>query len=470
MPVNTDWIRQAKEILGESGVLLEASDLQKYTHDEFAQDIYSREPLAVVKPSTEEQVARIIQLCSRMKVPVVPRGAGTGLSAGCTPMPESVVLSMELLNRVLEVDSANHTITVQAGVTLERLYQEVEKVKLFFPPHPGDESAMVGGTVATNAGGARAVKYGTIKRFVLGLQVVLADGEIVELGGKYIKSSTGYNLLDLIIGSEGTLCIITHITLSLIPPPGSIQTLIVPFESVEAAIESVASILAADVVPLAVEFVEHSALRFSENLLNRKWPTGAGTASLMIILDGIDEESVLSMAEKIGEVLEQQGALDILIADKEERQREILEIRSMIYESLRPGTAELFDVCVPRAQIAGHVKFIHELEQKYEIPLPTYGHAADGNVHTHYMYRRLEDGVLGAEIPDWGDKYEQVRMEIYKDAIRRSGIISGEHGIGLVKRDFLETNLGTTNLRLMKAIKKVLDPQGILNPGKIFLN
>lgn len=468
MPVYDELMQKAKEIVGESGVLLEPSDMEKYTHDEFAQETYSQKPLAVVKPSTEKQVAQVVRLCSQAGIPLVARGGGTGLSAGCNPVPGSIVLSMELLNRVLEVDEDNHTITVQAGVTLERLYEEVEKVKLFFPPHPGDESAMVGGTVATNAGGARAVKYGTIKRFVLGLGVVLADGETVELGGKYIKSSTGYNLQDLIIGSEGTLGIITRVTLALIPPPGSIQTLIVPFGEVSTAIESVKSILAGGIIPLAVEFVEHSAIRCSERLLNRKWPATQGTASLMIILDGINDDMVLSMAEKICEVLETRGAIDILIADKKDRQKEILEIRSMLYESLRPGTAELFDVCVPRAEIAGHVRFIHTLEQKYGIPLPTYGHAADGNVHTHYMCNEINDGSIGPEIPDWRDKYEQVRTEIYNDTIRRHGVISGEHGVGLVKRHFLETNLGTANIRLMKAVKNTLDPKGILNPNKIF--
>jgi glycolate oxidase len=327
---------------------------------------------------------------------------------------------------------------------------------------------MAGGMVATNAGGARAVKYGTIKRFVLGLQVVLASGQIVELGGTYLKASIGYGLLDLMIGSEGTLGIITRVTLALLPRPGSIQTLLAPFATVREAIESVPAILNRGIIPFAVEFVERSAIACAERLLSKRWPASQGPASLLLMLDGTSEELVLNQAEMIGELLAEKGALDILLADNKEKQEEILRIRSMIYEALRPGTAELFDVCVPRYQIAGHVELVHSLESKYQVPLPTYGHAADGNVHTNFMRTRLEDGVLGEEIPDWRSKLLSVRREIFDDAIRRRGNISGEHGIGLAKKDYLANNLGQANVAMMRAIKKALDPAGILNPGKIF--
>ena len=223
---------------------------------------------------------------------------------------------------------------------------------------------MAGGMVATNAGGARAVKYGSIKRFVLGLRVVLASGEVVELGGSFMKASIGYSLMELMIGSEGTLGIITRITLALLPKPGSIQMLLAPFETVGAAIESVPAILNRGIIPFAVEFVEQSAIACAERLVDKSWPARQGPASLLLMLDGPDEELVLSQAEAIGEVLEERGALDILLADNRERQDEILSIRSMIYEALRPGTVELFDVCVPRSQIVGHVEFVHSLEEK----------------------------------------------------------------------------------------------------------
>jgi glycolate oxidase len=468
MPVDKVWLKRAADIVGSDGILTDASDLEAYGHDEYALETYVQLPRAVLKPSSEEQVARVVKLCVETGVPVTARGGGTGLSAACVSDPKGIVLSLERLNKLIEADPDNYAITVQAGVTLEQINKAAEDIGLFFPPHPGDESAMAGGMVATNAGGARAVKYGTIKRFVLGLQVVLASGEIVELGGSFMKASIGYGLMELMIGSEGTLGIITRVTLALLPKPGSIQTLLAPFDTVSAAIESVPAILNRGIIPFAVEFVERSAIACAERLVDKVWPARRGPASLLLMLDGPDEEFVLSQAEAIGEVMEERGALDILLADNKERQEEILGIRSMIYEALRPGTAELFDVCVPRSQIAGHVEFVHDLEEKYQVPLPTYGHAADGNVHTNFMRTRLEDGLLGEEIPDWQSKHEAVRREIFDDVIRRKGNISGEHGIGLAKRDYLANNIGQTNVALMRSIKKALDPKGILNPGKIF--
>ncbi|UCF95848.1 MAG: FAD-binding oxidoreductase [Spirochaetaceae bacterium] len=468
MPVDKEWLKRAADIVGADGILVDPSDLESYGHDEYALQTYVQIPKAVVKPSSEEQVGRIVGLCAETGVPITPRGGGTGLSAACVSDPAGIVLSLERLNKIVEADPKNHVLTVQAGVTLEQINGAAEEIGLFFPPHPGDESAMAGGMVATNAGGARAVKYGTIKRFVLGLQVVLASGQIVDLGGTFMKASMGYSLMDLMIGSEGTLGIITRVTLALLPRPGSIQTLLAPFATVAAAIESVPAILERGTIPFAVEFVERSAIACAERLVDKSWPAHQGSASLLLMLDGPDEDLVLSQAEAIGEVLEAKGALDIFLAESRERQEEILGIRSMIYEALRPGTAELFDVCVPRSQIAGHVEFVHSLEEKYGVPLPTYGHAADGNVHTNFMRTRVEAGMLGEEIPDWPMKHEAVRGEIFDDVIRRKGIISGEHGIGLAKRDYLINNLGETNVALMRSIKKALDPRGILNPGKIF--
>jgi glycolate oxidase len=468
MPVDKEWLKRAVDIVGPDGILTDASDLEAYGHDEYALETYVQPPKAVVKPSSEEQVARIVRLCAETGVPVTARGGGTGLSAACVPDPKGVVLSLERLNKLIEADPDNYAITVQAGVTLEQINKAAEDIGLFFPPHPGDESAMAGGMVATNAGGARAVKYGTIKRFVLGLQVVMASGQIVELGGSFMKASIGYGLMELMIGSEGTLGVITRVTLALLPKPGSIQTLLAPFKTVGAAIESVPAILNRGIIPFAVEFVEQSAIACAERLVDKSWPARQGPASLLLMLDGPDEDLVLSQAEAIGEVMEERGALDILLADNRERQEEILGIRSMIYEALRPGTIELFDVCVPRSQIAGHVEFVHSLEDKYQVPLPTYGHAADGNVHTNVMRTRIEDGVLGEEVSDWRSKHEAVRREIFDDVIRRKGNISGEHGIGLAKRDYLINNIGETNIALMRSIKKALDPKGILNPGKIF--
>ena len=467
MPLSSSWWKKVREVAGNR-VLTEAEAVEPYGHDEFTRDPSGILPEAVVKPADEREVAAIVGLCREEKVPLTVRGGGTGLVGGCIASPGGIVLSMELLNRVIDTDPANLTITVQAGVSLKRLYEEVQGMSLYFPPHPGDEGAFVGGAVAANAGGARAVKYGTVRRFVLGLQVVLASGEVLDLGGKYIKSSSGYHLMDLMIGSEGTLGVITRITLGLLPPVGSVQTILAPFSTSRQAIETVPAILARGILPCAVEFVEHSVTRAMERLLNKTWPAREGGASLMIIVDGRNEEDTLSQARTIDEVLEAAGALDVLLTDQKGRQAEILEMRSMLYEGIKAATVELFDVCVPRSEIAAHVALVHDLEVRLGVSLPTFGHAADGNVHTHLLRGLLADGLVGPDLPDWREKRELAKEAIYDDVGRRGGVVSGEHGIGLSKRSSFRRNLSPSHLSALQAIKKALDPDGILNPGKIF--
>ena len=467
MPLSASWWKAARAIAGDR-VIADLAAREPYGHDEYATDEYRQTPEAVVRPANEKEIAALLRLCSAEQVPVSVRGGGTGLAAGCVPAPGGVVLSMELLNRLIDADPANLTITVQAGMPLRTLYEHVREMSLYFPPHPGDEGAFVGGAVAANAGGARAVKYGTVRRFVLGLQVVTAGGEILALGGKYIKSSTGYHLADLMIGSEGTLAVITAVTLSLLPPVGSVQTLIAPFPGLAQAIGAVPEMLAAGIIPCAVEFLEHSALRCAERLLNTAWPARAGTASLMIIIDGRDADDTLGQAQAIGGIVERAGALDVLLTDQKARQADILKLRSMLYEAIRPKTAEGFDVCVPRSEIAAHVDFVHALEERVGLPILTYGHAADGNVHSHTLRAPLVDGLFGDEIPGWREKNTVVKRALYEDVAARKGVISGEHGIGLARRDYLAANIGAAQVAMMRAIKKALDPAGILNPGKIF--
>jgi glycolate oxidase len=467
MAFDEQWVEEARRIVGSEGVFVDREAMAAYTGDEFPLEDLKRLPRAVVKPRTEEEAARIVSLCGRTKVPVTARGGGTGLSGGCVPSDDGVVVSLERLNRIIECDPGTSSITVEAGVTLSRLYEEVDRMALFFPPHPGDEGAFVGGVVATNAGGSRAVKYGTVRRFVLGLRVITASGVLVDLGGKIIKSSTGYDLLDLMIGSEGTLGIITRVTLALIPRPGSLATLVAPFATDIEAIRAVPAILAAGIVPCAVEFVEHSAMRCAERRLGKEWPARTGGASLMIILDGRNEDAVLAEAESISEILERGGAQGVLVADGREKQAEILALRSSMYEAIRPAVAELFDTCVPRSEIAGHVESIHRMEKELGVQMPTYGHAADGNVHTHHLHHSIEDGVIGGEVPGWRENHDKVRAALFADAVSRGGVISGEHGIGIVKREYLSRTANPGALDLMRRVKRALDPDSILNPGKV---
>jgi glycolate oxidase len=467
MALSPAWWKKARDILGER-IVSEPSLLEPYGRDESAPEELRMQPEAVVRPLDEGEVSAVLMLCREEKVPVTVRGAGTGLAAGCVPSRGGIVLSTELMNRVIDADPANLTITVQAGVPLRKLYEEVAKMSLYFPPHPGDEGAFVGGAVAANAGGARAVKYGTVRRFVLGLQVVLAGCEVLDLGGKYVKSSTGYHLADLMIGSEGTLGVITRITLALLPPVGSVQTMLATFNTVESGIGAVPRVLAAGILPCAVEFIEHSVVLLSERLLHKSWPSHEGAASLMLILDGRDEQDTLSQAEAVGAELEKEGALQVLVTGQKGQQADMMEIRSMLYEAIRPGTAEAFDVCVPRSEIAAHVGFVHRLEETLGVLIPTYGHAADGNVHSHSLRRSLENGIFGEEAPGWKERSAAIRQALYEDVVRRHGVISGEHGIGILKKEHLAMNVGPAHMAVMRSIRKALDPDGILNPGKIF--
>jgi glycolate oxidase len=468
MPNSIQAVEKLRNIFGPEALVVDPGDLETYSHDEFASGNIGLLPIAVVKPAQEKEILALLRFCLDEGIPITARGGGTGLAGSCVPAPGGIVLAFERMNGIIDLDRKNHTITVWAGTPMSAVFEEAKKVNLFFPPHPGSESACAGGVVATNAGGSRAVKYGTVKRFITGIRVILADGRVLDLGGKIRKSSMGYNLLDLLIGSEGTLGIITQVTFSLLPLPGCMLTLVAPFQTIPEAVAAVDAFLNEGIIPCAVEFIEHAAIRCSERLLNKSWPVKRGIASLMIVLDGASEEEVLREAEQISETLEQTGAQDVLLAEHETKQAEILEIRSMIYEALRPGTIELFDVSVPRSEISPHVHLVHEVERSCGLPLPTYGHAADGNIHTQSMKLSIQDGLLGEEVPDWQRKHKEVRTRIYSDAIKRGGVISGEHGIGLAKRDYLSNSIGTASVEVMRCIKRVLDPRGVLNPGKIF--
>lgn len=451
----------------EGSLLTRNDDLSGYSRDEFADESIAQIPFAVARPSTTEEISRIASLCSEHGVPLTVRGGGTGLSGGCVPAAGGIVLSTERLRQIGKIDSVNQTITVGAGVPLSDLYEAVEASGLFFPPHPGDEQAAIGGAVATNAGGSRAVKYGTIRDFVLGIETVLPDGAILRLGGAIRKATCGYDLKDLVIGSEGTLGIITGVTLRLMSPPGYTLTLVAPFLTVSSAIASVPAVLAAGITPMAVEFIEHETVRCAERLLDKSWPTTQGSASCMFVLDAEGEDEAFALAEKVAGVLEAGEAIDVLVATDQAQQRSILELRSTVYEALKPATAELLDVCVPRSEIAGHVAYIASLEDETGHALPTYGHAADGNVHTHLLTHNLIDGEIGDEIPGWSELQAGIRTRIYRDAVSRGGVISGEHGIGQTKRDDLSRYLPAEELSIMRRIKYAFDPAGILNPGKV---
>ncbi len=462
-------LEELYRIVGEANLLTREEQLPDYSHDEFPDAEISQVPLAVVKPVNTQQVSEILKWANKSKIPVTPRGGGTGLCGACIPVPGGIVLSLENMNRVIEIDSDNRMAVAEPGVRLMDFYQAVEKENLFFPPHPGDESATIGGVIATNAGGARAVKYGVVRNFVKGLEVVLPDGEIIQLGGKILKNSTGYSLLHLVIGSEGTLGIVTKAIFNLLPPPQTQITLIAPFNDLENAIRVVPALAKAGILPMAVEFIEADSIKVAEDFMKKKWPCQEGKAHLMIILDGTGEDEVLNIAQQIGKVCGEFGARDVFVADTQKKQREILEIRSNIYETIKKYVIEILDIVLPPSAIPGHVDTVHRLSREYDMWLPTFGHAADGNVHTLPLWAHYLEGTW-KEIPGshWKKIYPQVRKALHDDARNRGGLVSGEHGIGLVKKEYLADAVGENVVEKMRLIKKAFDPNNILNPGKIF--
>ncbi len=465
----SNWLDELKKIVGEKSFFTRQEQMLDYSHDEFPGTEIAQLPLAVVKPVNTWQVSDILKWANKSKIPVTPRGGGTGLCGGCIPAPGGIVLSLEEMNRILEIDRQNRMAVVEAGVRLRDFYEAVEKENLFFPPHPGDESAAIGGVIATNAGGARAVKYGVVRNFVKGIEVVLPDGEIVQLGGKLLKNSSGYSLLHLMTGSEGTLGIVTKAILNLLPPPQAQLTLIAPFENLENAVGVVPALGKAGILPMAVEFIEVETIKVAEDFLNKKRPCREGRAHLMIILDGSGEDEVLAAAGRIDALCREFGARQVFVADTPKKQKEVLEIRSKIYETIKKYVVEILDIVLPPAEIPAHVERVRQLSREYGMWLPTFGHAADGNVHTLPLRAHYIDGRW-QEIPDseWKAIYPRVRQALHDDAASRGGLVSGEHGIGLLKKEYLEDAVGRNVVDKMRLIKKAFDPNHILNPGKIF--
>jgi glycolate oxidase len=465
--IDSKIIETLNSIVGEANLVTEHEKMLDYTGDEFALEEIRTFPEVVVRPGSTEEISRVLQLCTQESIPVTPRGGGTGLCGGCVPLRGGILMTFERMNRVLEVDTDNLIVTVEPGVTLMDFYAAVEQHGLYFPPHPGDESATIGGVINTNAGGARALKYGIVRSFIRGIQVVLPDGRVMTVGGKLMKNSSGYSLMHLLIGSEGTLGVVTKAYINLLAPPKLMHTLIVPYNDLHDAIRSVPRMIQNKILPMSVEFVEMDPIRVCEDALDKKWPCQEGDAHLMIIIDAAGEEEIMALAERIGAVCLEENAIDVFVADSRERQQTILEIRSHIYEALKPYSLELLDVTVPRAEIARFVSDVHELEAELETWIPTYGHAADGNVHNHIMQSRWQDGSW-SEIADFKGKYRMIRDGIHRLGKKYGGIVSGEHGIGLVKKEYLLDFIGQDQVALMRSIKGVFDPKGILNPGKIF--
>lgn len=459
--LNQEHLRAFLDFIDASRVHMGPNIPDEFGHDELSTKISA--PELVVQPISTEEVSLIMKFANHHKIPVTVRGQGTGLVGGCVPLFGGILLDMQKMNRILELDRENMTLTVEPGVLLMEVTQFVEAQGLFYPPDPGEKTASIGGNISTNAGGMRAVKYGVTRDYVRGLEVVTATGQILQLGGKIVKNSSGYALKDLIVGSEGTLAVITQAVLRLLPKPKESISLLVPFTSLHTAIEAVPQILHSGLQPVAVEFLERETLKDTEKYLAKSFPDSKAPAYLLLSFDGNDRELMEKTFSEAAEVCLLAGASDVFLADTQERKDGLWTARGAFLEAIKASADEIdeCDVVVPRNQVASFMSFAHSLEEVYHLPIRGFGHAGDGNLHIYVLRNQLSEDV-------WMFGKNQVMKELYDKAQALLGQVSGEHGIGYDKISYLAQIVGNENIRIMQGIRKVFDPKGILNPGKLF--
>ena len=457
--VTDEIIASLTEAVGDKNVLT-GDERENYSRDEQLK-VKPVLPEVVVKPEDTAAVARILKLANDRNIPIVPRGSGTGLSGGAVPVYGGIVLSLEKMNKILEIDEDNFVATVEPGVTLAEIYQAVEERGLYYPLYPGETSATIGGNVATNAGGMRAVKYGVTRHFVLGLEAVLPGGEIIRTGGKFVKCSTAYDLTQLLVGSEGTLAVITRIMLKLVPLPGKREILCVPFHNLHDAIRAVPAILKGGVLPVGIEWMERDIINLVEQYTGKEIPLHDYEVFLMIIVEVDSEDEFISTSNLIGEICRKYGAVDIFIPGSERAKRNLLEAREKFGPAVRHCGESLSgaDIVVPRSRIAEFMERAKETAGEYGVTIFAFGHAGDGNLH-------MEAVKSATDISE--EKVKELFVKIYKIGISLGGTISGEHGLGFAKKEFFPLVADRHEIDLMKRIKQAFDPNNIMNPGKIF--
>ena len=460
--VDTRIVQELQDIVGVEHVLVDAEGMEPYTHDEVVG--LRAEPEVVVRVKSAEQVAEVLRLAQRERIPVTPRGAGYGLSGGAVPVCGGIVLSLERMNQVLEIDKENLMVTVEPGLITGDLHRAVEEVGLFYPPDPASlDSCTIGGNVAEGAGGPRAVKYGVTRDYVCGLEAVFPSGEIVEMGGKRVKDVTGYSLLHLLIGSEGTLAVVTKIILRLLPMPRFQVDLLVPFGDFAAAAQTVSDIIENRTIPTTIEFMERDSVLAVERLMGKELPFREAAAQLLIQVDGNHREAVDADFESIAEICLGNGAIDVLVARDTRSRDRLWEARRLIIDALKHVSPinHMEDVVVPRAQISALLAGIREVAGQLGVRTVSFGHSGDGNVHVNVL---KDDGP----VDEWEALVPQASRALYELALSLGGTITGEHGIGATRRQYLPMALDETQISIMRGIRDVFDPNHILNPGKIF--
>jgi glycolate oxidase len=460
--ITEDILAEIIAIVGTENVLTGKSELEKYSHDETEDLEYY--PEVVVKPATSQEVAALLVLCVKHNIPVTPRGAGTGLAGGALAIMGGLMMAMERFNKVLEIDERNLQATVEPGVITEVFMNQVAELGLLYPIDPSSKgSCFLGGNVAHGSGGPRVVKYGTIREYILNLEVVLPSGDIIWTGANTLKYASGYNLTQLFIGSEGTLGIVTKIVVKLIAAPTKDVLMLAAFPDNETAASAVSAIFRAGVLPSALEFMERRGIEWVKEKEGVYFDLKDDAAAfLMIELDGTDTDVIFGEAEKVNIVLEQFGCNDVLFAETAAQKEEIWHMRRIMAVSVKANSIYKEEDCVvPRASLPVLIKGIKDAGTKYGFESVCYGHAGDGNVHINILKGGMSD-------EDWNNKLKDGIREIFELTAALGGTISGEHGIGLVQREFMSIKYSPVHFQLWKGIKNVFDPAGILNPGKIF--
>lgn len=447
-------------ILGKNRVLVGDEISEDFSHDELGG--IEKMPEVLVEANTTEEISKIMKYAYENNIPVVPRGSGTGLVGASVPIYGGIMINLTKMNKILELDEENLTLTVEPGVLLMEIADYVEDKDFFYPPDPGEKSATIGGNINTNAGGMRAVKYGVTRDYVRGLEVVLADGTIMELGGKVVKNSSGYSLKDFVCGSEGTLAIVTKAILKLLPLPKQSISLLIPFKDLDKAIETVPRIIKSKSIPTSIEFMERDVILASEEFLGKKFPDNSSDAYLILTFDGNSKEEIEKYYDNVAKIAIENGALDVLIADTDERKESIWNARGAFLEAIKASTTEMdeCDVCVPRNKVAEFIKYTYELQNKFGIKIKNFGHAGDGNLHVYVLRDDLNE-------EQWKKKLNDVFKCMYDKAHELEGTVSGEHGIGYAKKEYLFESIGDEQKELMKRIKLAFDPKNILNSGKL---
>ena len=458
--VNEEDIKILSEIVGAENVLKGDEINPDYSHDELSG--MKKMPDVLVSARTTEEISAIMKLAWDRNIPVTVRGSGTGLVGAAVPVSGGILLETVKMNKILELDKDNMTVTVQPGVLLMELAAFTEENDLLYPPDPGEKSATIGGNISTNAGGMRAVKYGVTRDYVRALTVVMPNGEILKLGANVAKNSSGYSLKDLVIGSEGTLCIITEATLKLLPLPKVSSSLLVPFPDMKSAIEAVPQIFRSKITPTAIEYMSRDTILFAEDYLGKKFPDKRNDAYILLTIDGNTEEQVEAELNSIADLCLEIGAIDAYIVDTEERKKAVWSARGAFLEAIKASTTEMdeCDVVVPVNKVDEFIKFTHSLAAEMNVRIPSFGHAGDGNLHIYVCRDNLDDNA-------WEKTLKICFDRMYERAEELGGLVSGEHGIGYAKKEFLKKQCGKTQIELMQKIKMAFDERNILNVDKI---